>query len=216
MTPEQLMVKVRLAAVAAAEAEWKKTVRDDYTDPKTGKVYTFSPEIIAYHEDSGAAWPVADGYQEAEDFWCGVFAAYCYSRVGDFLIDGQCVDLRLKPEVAKVALLSTTRLNSPDRWEQAGVPQAIRLEPEDAEPGDLLVFRTGRTGRPWGDHITVGKSKPKNGEVELFEGNAWGTLGDGSRGEGVVVNTRKLAEVARAWRLRIEHLEGAFLETLEL
>lgn len=208
----KLIERIRRAAVEVARREWSEVVRDEYTDPITGEAFKASPQIIDYHEDSGAAWPVADGYQEGRDFWCGVFVAYCYSQIGVFLEPGRCVDIRLKPRIAHFAFPSTSRLDNPDKWREAGVTQAKRFEPESIQPGDVVVFRTGRTGRPAGDHVTIAEDFPRHGSISVIEGNGWGPLGDGSEGEGVVRDTWSLEEVARVWRLDLHHFEGEYLE----
>jgi len=208
---DNIIKSIQRAAVDCALSEWRRVVRDQYKDPKTGELYAYDQRIVRYHTDSGAAWPVRDGYQENKDYWCGVFAAFCFASVGDYILQGQCVDLRLKPDIAKYVFPSTTRLDSAAKWAQAGVEQARQMRVDQIRKGDVVVFSTGRTDRDEGDHVTLALGPIIGDEIDVVEGNGWGLLGDGTRGEGVVTNTRDVANIARVWRVRMQHFTGSYL-----
>lgn len=145
--------------------------------------------------------------------WCGIMQANCFLEVGDFLHSDRCVDVSLKHDIANFCFPSCLRLASKRQWERAGVNPPERLEPKDAIPGTILIQKTGRTGHPTGDHVTLCLAPPdlKKGTVLVGEGNAVGSLGgalEGKTGEGVVINERPLDVFVHCYRLKLEHFEG--------
>ena len=68
-------------------------------------------------------------------------------------------------------------------------------------PGDIVVVYAAKRSKQ-GDHITICVEAPDtDGAFKTVEGNAHGTLGDGSHGEGVIRRDRTLDEVAHVYRL---------------
>ena len=77
---------------------------------------------------------------------------------------------------------------------------------ENMMAGDIVVVFTAKRSTK-GDHITIATSSIENGEFTTVEGNAHGTLGDGSYGEGVIKHTRKAEQVAHVYRLLEEDFD---------
>ena len=112
----------------------------------------------------------------------GFFAAWCLAG-------------RVSADDRARVMPSTYRL-----WKAAndGHPRLSRLQPRDAEPGDVLVVAsTG--GKRWGDHITVVERVDlAAGLIYTVEGNARGWVPGGAQGsaadcrEGVIRRTRPI------------------------
>tara|TARA_B100000686_G_scaffold328744_1_gene389115 strand:- start:371 stop:1000 length:630 start_codon:yes stop_codon:yes gene_type:complete len=202
---------IREAGVQAALAHWSLGIRD-IQHGYAGDIL----EIERFFRIVGWQWAidkVGGTYREtASTMWCGIFVGAMYSLVGDFLEDGVCVDVRLNPEVAKLCMPSCPRLASSSFWKRAGVPPARRLDPADAQRGDIVILDTPRTDRPSGDHVMLALAAPKNGVIRCVEGNAVGELGDGTTGEGVVTNSRPLKDCLHAYRLELHHFVGSALK----
>lgn len=204
------------AIAKCAAEEWQKQITDipngtewiegiDPDNPDEG-----DPErIVHYHEVSGADWATNDGYQEYEDFWCGVFAGFCATKVGDFLHKDRCVDLTLAEGIGKHLFPSTVRLTGrgPKSWEELGYPKPEMIDPVDIQPGDFPIVSTDRTNRSYGDHITIARKPAEDGFVRTYEGNARGKLPEG-HGEGVVKGQWSFGDIGVVLRLRSEHLVG--------
>lgn len=138
---------------------------------------------------------VARGYKNTSKFaWCGIFVAVSGLDVGDHLVEGQCVAAHLDPGIAKFVLPSTQRLQSSAKWAAAGAKKAalhdLRWENPDVylRPGVVATIATREYGdvrdRVGGHYVIV--EHVRDGRVDTVEGNAFGELGDGSWGEGVV------------------------------
>ena len=68
-------------------------------------------------------------------------------------------------------------------------------------PGDIVVVYSAKRATQ-GDHITICVEPPNSGgDFKTIEGNAHGTLGDDSYGEGVIKRERNLNDVAHVYRL---------------
>lgn len=139
--------------------------------------------------------------------YCGIFVGWCGLYLGNHLREGRCLPYRLRPAIAEYVLPSTARAASHAKWAQARTLAPARVEPSEAQRGDVVTVVTGR-GQSIGDHyaIVVGRSGE---ELETVEANASGTLGDGAQGRGVVRRTRALADVRRVYRLEGRHFEHA-------
>jgi hypothetical protein len=205
------------AAVLVAELEWEKVIRDPEDED----------DIIRFHNTSGADWATNDGYQEDTDFWCGVFVAHCYSMAGSYLAELESVsyradlDVELDKEIGSMMFPSTTRLagRGPVSWEGLrdgeGLPKPDIVDPKEVRPGDIPVVSTGRTNRVWGDHVTIARGESEKGRIPTYEGNAFGVLGNGSSGEGVIQGERRFEDVAVVYRLLPEHFVGSAAELLQ-
>lgn len=186
------------AAVQCAKDEWKRVVRD----PEDAE------RIKHYHRVTGAGWALDGGeYEEYEDFWCGVFAAYCFRKAGDYLEDDHCVDITLKESVSGYLFPSTTRLAGRWKpWSEFNVPGPEIIDPTNIQVGDIVLVSTGRTDRTWGDHVCLAAGPPKDEFVPTYEGNSTsGELGNHESGEGVTFTGRSFEEIAVVYRLRLEH-----------
>jgi len=73
-------------------------------------------------------------------------------------------------------------------------------------PGDIVVVYSGKHATQ-GDHITICRGELVDGVFETVEGNAHGVLGDDTRGEGVIIRSRSLDEVAHVYRLLSEDFD---------
>jgi len=77
-----------------------------------------------------------------------------------------------------------------------------RIDPMKVQPGDIVVIYTSKRSVQ-GDHITlcVDTSNINEGYINTIEGNAKGTLGDETYGEGVIKQQRTLDKIAHVYRL---------------
>jgi hypothetical protein len=69
--------------------------------------------------------------------------------------------------------------------------------------GDIVVVYTSKRAVQ-GDHITLCtdiSELAEHGMITTIEGNAHGTLGDGTKGEGVITRERSLSQIAHVYRL---------------
>jgi len=135
MSEDITIEQVGKAAVSVAKREWSEVVRD----PQDAKI------LEEYHEAIGAGWAVENGYEESEDYWCGVFAAFCFCESGDFLGeitgDKQCLDLRLHEDISGTLFMSTLKLAGrwQKSWEDFGFDKPQIVDPHDVQPGDIAV-----------------------------------------------------------------------------
>lgn len=191
--------EVQRAAVRCAHEEWERVVRDAPSD---------HDRIAHYHRVSGAGWALDGGeYDPSEDFWCGVYGGYCYTRVGDYLEEGeQCVDLRLAEVVGKHMFPSTARLQGGVKpWSELdGVSEPRIVDPTEMRPGDIPIVYTSRTNRVFGDHVTLARTELEVDDYGTYEGNATGPLGDESHGEGVIQYHRTVADTVVILRPRAD------------
>ena len=135
----------------------------------------------------GIGWNWEKEYTRNGQFaWCGAFAAFCYRAV--------------KFKTRQKIFPSCYRLYS--NWSQT----SRKIEPRDMLPGDIVVVYSSARAT-WGDHITLCRVAPMDAKFETLEGNAHGTLGDGSHGEGVIARERSLDEVAFVYRLLAEDFD---------
>lgn len=161
-----------------ALAEWAKGIKD--AAPWYGVIdnYIRGPEGSAW-----AGWPRYDGRNTQ---WCGMYVGWA---------------LRLKLAIRKFHIPSVTRLmkghGSEGHW-AAGTGRGLApgnrfVNPRDARPGDIGIFGpAGEDGR----HIGLILKRDGNG-VQTVEGNAWGTLPDGTRAEGVIRTWRPFVGAER-------------------
>jgi len=129
----------------------------------------------------GLGWSWEKPYERNGQFaWCGAFASFCFTAV--------------RFPIRQKIFPSCYRLYK--NWSNT----SRHIPIENMMAGDIVVvFSSKRSVQ--GDHITIATSSIENGEFNTIEGNAHGTLGDGSYGEGVVKNTRKVEQVAHVYRL---------------
>lgn len=202
------LADIQHAAVECARKEWERAVRDPQD----------ADRIAHYHRETGADWALDEGeYEEHEDFWCGVFAGFCYSRVGRYLLDDQCVELAMRERITAYLFPSTSRLAG--KWKAwrdfADVAAPVVVDPKEVRAGDIPVVRTGRTDRTWGDHVTLARGPLEDGQIPTFEGNTVGPLGDDTRGEGVVRDVVLVENVAAIYRPRLSYFAGEFASEIE-
>ncbi|MFB6372037.1 MAG: hypothetical protein ABEN55_02710 [Bradymonadaceae bacterium] len=202
------MSDVRSSAVDVALEEWERVVRDPQDRDR----------IKTYIREGGADWMLDGGrYVESENFWCGMFAAYCFQQVGEHLVDGQCVDLTLADGLGRQIFPSTARLvgRGPYPWTDFVEGPPARISPEDIQRGDILLVKTGRTDRPYGGHVVLAEGPPEDGKIPTVEGNSsHGRLGNGEPGEGVCRAHWSAEDVGMALRLKARHFEGNYLSKL--
>ena len=129
-----------------------------------------SPDVLRYYHE-GLRWGWQRSYRNRHDQWCGAFAAYCWGRGG------------LLPDIRLYDLASTGRLR---RWAY-DTPRWHR--PQDTRPGDILLLG----GEDGPSHIGLAVTGCVLGRISTVEGNSVGTLGDGTRGEGVVTHDRTIS-----------------------
>jgi len=197
------------ALVSAADAEWRKGVRDFDPDQNA------TPDLIQkYFDETGWHWFLGNysngTYTEQwrdKDWqsWCGLFASYCGLQVGNWLYDDRCVDIQLEENVVQDTLPSTHKLSDRSRWNTPPTyPGNLELI-----PGDVITVGDYNGGA--GSHIALVCDRPAGKKVETIEGNAYGQFPDGSRGEGVVRRTRGLEEIYKTYRLTRDHYTGGDL-----
>jgi len=160
-----------IEAVERGLAEWRENV----VDP--------SPRIDTYiRTQKGLGWSWEKQYKKNGQFaWCGAFASFCWSSV--------------KLDIRKNTFPSCYRMNRD--WGHT----SRRIDTELMQTGDIVVVYSAAR-KSYGDHITL-CVEPLDGSdtFETVEGNAHGQLGDGTRGEGVIIRRRSLDEVAHVYRL---------------
>ena len=131
----------------------------------------------------GLGWTWLDPYTRNGQFaWCGAFAAMCYTEV--------------RMQIRKKIFPSCYRLYS--NWSNT----SRHIDPSKVQAGDLVVVYTSKRSVQ-GDHITlcVDARTINDGYIKTIEGNAHGTLGDGTQGEGVITRERTTDEIAHVYRL---------------
>lgn len=215
---------------SAAVALWQLNIRDDQggaagTRDIIGSIF------------AGVGWSfwIPDGYKEqnGRNAWCGHTQGYCGLHVGDWLEPGKCVGVTLDVDIAKNVTPSTARLHSANKWRKAGYSKPNTLNGDwldkmldnEAAAADIKssVFNRpqlatiaardyGDLRNDYGGHVVliVGVDFEAR-SFETIEGNAYGELGDGSWGEGVVRRrgdkARKLSELKRVYLLERQHFE---------
>ena len=158
-------------AIARGLTEWERVIKDP------------DVRINTYIRTSqGIGWGWEKQYTENGQFaWCGAFAAFCWTKV--------------KLNIRKKIFPSCYRLYS--TWSHT----SRRIDADKMLPGDIVVVYSAKRAKQ-GDHITICVSSPDCENVfKTVEGNAYGTLGDDSYGEGVIRRERNLDEVAHVYRL---------------
>ena len=163
--------------VSAAEAEWRRGVRepvtpgDNYATIIDG--YIRGPHGLGWNTTDVRTWKSGVPYMKNLDFqWCGAFAAYCWSAVG------------LKASLRRDHLAGTDRL-----WSWARGTQRLIENWRTLQPGDIMVV--GHGSKIPGGHITLVRETPSRiGPILTYEGNAMGEGINGARYEGVVKNAR--------------------------
>lgn len=228
----------REAMVKALEAEWKKVIRDrqwisrahiekmqalgvpqsklqSNTEGDTGHI----TRIIR-----SCGWLASRVYSEAKgDAWCGFTVGHAGMHLGEYLVPGACIDVSLKPKIAKYVLPSTVRLASRAKWLQAGFvkkPDTFAIDPMDLQRGDIITVKTSGKRPRRGDHYEVVLGPPQEVDgvfrVPVIGGNGYGWLGNGKWGEGLYIRTsttpqlmRRLEDVRQICRLDHRAFEGS-------
>lgn len=158
-------------AIKRALVEWESLVVDPCS------------RIDTYIRTSqGLGWAWEKPYKKNGQFaWCGAFASFAWNSV--------------KLDIRKSTFSSCYRMNRD--WGNT----SRRIETDQMQTGDIVVVYS-RARKSYGDHITLCvEPADKNGNFKTVEGNAFGELGDGSRGEGVIQRSRSIDEVAHVYRL---------------
>jgi len=161
-----------LEAISRAKEEWERVVKDP------------SPRVDAYIKSAaGLGWSWEKPYIKNGQFaWCGAFASFCYTKAN--------------ANIRKKIFPSCYRMYK--NWGQTS-----RYVPVNKiQRGDIVIVWAGKHNTQ-GDHITLcADADALNlGYISTIEGNAVGTLGDGSRGEGVIKRQRTVDEIAHVYRL---------------
>tara|TARA_X000000368_G_scaffold138401_1_gene108817 strand:- start:2545 stop:3228 length:684 start_codon:yes stop_codon:yes gene_type:complete len=131
----------------------------------------------------GLGWTWLDPYTRNGQFaWCGAFAAFAHTEV--------------RAQIRKKIFPSCYRLYS--NWSNT----SRHIDPSKVQAGDIVVIYTSKRSVQ-GDHITlcIDTSTIAEGYIKTIEGNAHGTLGDGTQGEGVITRERTTDEIAHVYRL---------------
>lgn len=188
------------ALVLAAQHELSRDVRD----PGREDI------ITTYWDTSGRSWASwirnktkRDGYFRGKGGvdWCGMFASYCLSQVGNFIDEKQCIEMQFDPQLRLRVLPSTYRLNSLEKWKEAGYQSIPRVDPSEVKAGDVIILRWAG-GPQYGNHIAIAIEDPKGEGVITIEGNA---RSEDSSHRGVVKRNRKVKDIARAYRFDESH-----------
>lgn len=131
----------------------------------------------------GLSWGWEKEYvRNGQYAWCGAFAAYCWGA-------------SVKKNIRQKIFPSCWRLF--DNWGST----SRNIDHDKMMPGDIVVVYSAKKAVQ-GDHITICVEPPNDcGDFKTVEGNAYGTLGDGSYGEGVIKRERNLEDVAHVYRL---------------
>lgn len=177
------------AVVAVAENEWAAVIRDDDEGALRIDQYIRSPEGLGWGSAQVRHLDQRVPYLPGSFSWCGAFVAFCY---------GMATELR--PRIRKYTLPSCSRL-----WRDWGGTARLRGTSEHAmhpEGGDIITIHNAHAVHTTqGQHIVLCTSLDiEAGTFGTIEGNGWGYLGDGVRGEGVVKNNRPLESIARIYR----------------
>ena len=131
-------------------------------------------------------------FHDGDAEWCGAFAGWCVIQAG--LLNPGLVKVKSKPEMGDLA--STYRMFCLANLPFEGKPHARLIKDHNLiQAGDILsVGRLPSKGvrRPiWGEHIVIATGVfDKSGIISTVEGNAYGKLGNGRTGQGVVRRTR--------------------------
>lgn len=208
--------QVGRAAVRAGNTLWREQLLDTPDN---------EDRLARLHEEAHIGWALDGGeYDESTDYWCGVFAAWCYVHVGAHLLDNACVDLTLAEGAAKYMFASPDRLvgRGTRTWADIGLPEPTEVDPSDARTGDIglvLTPRSSRDERPHGNHVTIiADSNTEGDTLRTLEGNASGLLFSGERTpsgiEAVVHNERDKSEFIHILRPQVEWFAGAYRESL--
>ena len=97
--------QIHLAIRQAAEEIWLANIKD----------FDASPEILRMFQAIGWSW--INAYQNSEKFaWCGVFAGVCCLNARYFIEEGLCANTTVDPDIARIVMPSTVRLDSLRKW----------------------------------------------------------------------------------------------------
>lgn len=143
-------------------------------------------ERITVYIHDGLGWTWESPYRKNRDFeWCGAFVSFCFASL---------VSLAIRKE----HFASCYRLW---RWSRK-TPRFVK--PQDIVPGDIVIVGPAagfRLWRRWGRHITLCVER-RSDAILTIEGNATGTLGNDTEGEGVVKQRRPFkARKAKTYRV---------------
>lgn len=173
------------SAITEANSEFQKVVKDLAPGASTSNT---DHRIFAYFSEGVNR--NLKSYTNTEAYaWCGIFQAFIHRK--------------MIPLHVRIKLASCTRAHSiiDDVVGENPLRQQLPLEPG-------CIVTVGSRGK-YGDHmvLVIGVDK-RQGVFTTIEGNGIGKLGDGSKGEGVVTRTRKIADInsiyhvhrVRQWR----------------
>lgn len=197
----------RLAMVDAALTLHESVIKDlSEPDPTPRKIERLL-------DTACAGWELGEDGRytsESEAEWCGYTIAAAGRMLGDYLESRRCLDVALARPVAVHCLPSCSRMHAASRWSDAQAPQPEHPDPSEIQRGDIVAVRT--TGsQPHGDHLVLATDAPNSVGFDTVEGNAYGRLGDGQHGQGVIRGRRVLEKVYQVYRLGIDHFEGTDL-----
>lgn len=174
--------------VDTALAEWSLNVSEP-PGPGHERIQLYLDSLRMIAKGPGGHY-AKDGDAE----WCGAFAGWCVLQAG--LTNPELVKVKSKPEQGDLA--STYRLFCLAHLSVNGRPHArLVTDPRLIASGDLMsVGRLTDSGlrRPaWGEHIVIATGiADEFGNVPTVEGNAFGKLGNGHQGQGVIRGSRPI------------------------
>lgn len=197
------MPKIRQAAVQAAHDFWKSVIRDPEDADAIEQMFIRTGWGAWMRRETNG-----DGYDGEQGVdWCGHAVSSCYLLVGDYLYDDRCVGVTLDHNLAYHVFASTYRLQSPEKWRKAGYNEVPSIKPEQIGPGDVATVNP-TTSKPYGSHIVMAISSPKDGKYKTMEGNAHGNRGDGTYGKGFIKRERELSNTAKAFEVLPHMMKG--------
>lgn len=173
-------------------AVWRATIRDIEQGQPDDREW-----IDAMWRDLGWSWFIDSrgdkGYDEAPESWCGAGLAWIgRHRFGEHLEPHLCVDARLRSDIASQVLPGTDRMFDRARWKDLGFDKwpgidaneiSVTDTAEHLSPGVICTVGDDRDG----SHIVMVEAvNADNGTYRTVECNAYGVLGDGFYGEGIV------------------------------
>lgn len=204
-TSKQIHAAIRKAAIDY----WYDTIIDE----------DGSPEITQMFLNIGWGWRVADGYRNSEKWaWCGIGAANCMLRIGEYIEDDQCIPVVVDLDILNTVMPSTRRLASSKKWNIATEREPLIYHPssyggvrQGLIPGAIATIATRKYGNyrdDVGGHVVIVDKYEEGADTfTTIEFNAHGELGNGERGEGVIRTTRKVSDVRRVYLLHHQNLE---------
>jgi hypothetical protein len=165
---------------------WEENLKEPQKSDHTPEAEWAREQILKMIQQDGLGWQgwIKSYTGDGAFAWCGAFAAYTMPWV--------------RKELRYKWFASTYRLS------EYGKKDARRLvKTDNILPGDIVCVGQGN----YGSHITRAVCWDKNkAELVSISGNGVGRLGDGSWGEGVVMNVYSRHEIRACYRPLVEDM----------